>query len=234
MLFGAWIAATVDWRAAFLWVGLAGLAVAPLFRLIVREPARPEAQRSAEPVRRVFAILARKRSFWFLAFGVASSSMLGYGLASWLPSLMARSFGMALPEIGRFYGALLLIGGAAGVLAGGFPGIRVRLHGSAGGADALLGVESDGRQRYRRWTTAGDTVVDLELPAISLDRGGYVRDHLRDLLAVAGGSEAAYLDTMPTLRDAARVQHVLDTALIAWDCARPVVGEPDLPGGADG
>jgi predicted MFS family arabinose efflux permease len=125
VMFGAYVAATVDWRAAFVAVGLAGLAVAPLFRWVVREPERPAAVAGAEPIGRVFAILAAKKSFWLLAFGAASSSMLGYGLAFWLPSLLARSFGLSLPEIGWFYGALLLVGGSAGVLGGGWLGDRL-------------------------------------------------------------------------------------------------------------
>lgn len=123
---GGWVAATVDWRAAFVAVGLAGLAVAPLFGRMVREPARAaRVAGDAEPVARVFAILARKRSFWLLAFGAASSSMLGYGLAFWLPSLLIRSFGLSLQEVGWFYAALLLVGGTAGVLGGGWLGDRL-------------------------------------------------------------------------------------------------------------
>lgn len=126
VLFGGYIAATIDWRTAFLAVGLAGIVVAPLFRLVVREPARP-AQKSSEttPVARVFSILAAKKSFWLLAFGASASSMLGYGLAFWLPSLMRRSFGLDLVETSQFYGAILLMGGVAGVLAGGFLGDRL-------------------------------------------------------------------------------------------------------------
>ena len=123
---GGWVAATVDWRAAFVAVGLAGLAVAPLFGRVVREPARAaRVAGDAEPVARVFAIVARKRSFWLLAFGAASSSMLGYGLAFWLPSLLIRSFGLSLQEVGWFYAVLLLIGGTAGVLGGGWLGDRM-------------------------------------------------------------------------------------------------------------
>lgn len=124
VLFGGYIAASVDWRWAFIAVGLAGLALAPVFRLLVREPPRDPAP-DAQPIGRVFGILAGKRSFWLLAFGAASSSMLGYGLAFWLPSLMQRSFGMALVPTAQFYGALLLIGGVAGVLLGGFVGDRL-------------------------------------------------------------------------------------------------------------
>lgn len=124
VLLGGYIATTVNWRAAFLAVGLAGIALAPLFRLLLREPARDRAIATTEPVRRVFAILARKPSFWLLAFGASASSMLGYGLAFWLPSLLKRSFHLELQDISYFYGAILLLGGVPGVLLGGAIGDR--------------------------------------------------------------------------------------------------------------
>ena len=125
VLFGGYVASAVDWRWAFVAVGLAGLLLAPIFRLVVRERVRPPATPDQAPISAVFGILARKRSFWFLALGAASSSMLGYGLAFWLPSLMKRSFGLALVPTAQFYGSLLLIGGVAGVLLGGFVGDRL-------------------------------------------------------------------------------------------------------------
>lgn len=126
VLFGGYIAATVDWRAAFIAVGLAGVVIAPLFRLVVREPKRPAVDPAdAVPVRRVFAMLAAKKSFWLLALGAASSSMLGYGLAFWFPQLLQRSFGLDLVQTSHFYGGVLLLGGIAGVLAGGMLGDRL-------------------------------------------------------------------------------------------------------------
>ena len=46
----------------------------------------------------------------------------GYGIAFWLPSLLQRSFGLDLIGASRFFGGLLLIGGVAGILAGGWFG----------------------------------------------------------------------------------------------------------------
>lgn len=125
VLLGGYIATAVDWRAAFVVVGVAGVLLAPVFRLVVREPARATKPVDAAPIGAVFGILARKRSFWLLSFGAASSSMLGYGLAFWLPSLLKRSFGLGLVETGWFYGLVLLIGGTAGVLGGGWIGDRL-------------------------------------------------------------------------------------------------------------
>ncbi|WP_176593863.1 MFS transporter [Sphingobium sp. EM0848] len=125
VLLGGYIAQTVEWRTAFIAVGLAGLLIAPLFRLTVREPARPAMQGDAIPVSAVFGILAAKRSFWLLALGAACSSLCGYGVAFWLPSLLMRSFHLDLIGAGQFLGALLLIGGVAGVLLGGWLGDRL-------------------------------------------------------------------------------------------------------------
>lgn len=125
VMLGGYIAKSVDWRAAFLVVGGLGLLIAPLFRLVVREAPRDRGAGQSTPFREVFAILARKKSFWLLAFGASASSMLGYGLAFWLPTLMKESFGLDPAQTGSFYGAILLIGGVAGVLAGGFVGDRL-------------------------------------------------------------------------------------------------------------
>ncbi|AIT79869.1 spinster family MFS transporter [Novosphingobium pentaromativorans] len=124
VLAGGYVAARVDWRAAFLVVGIAGLLIAPLFKFVVRDrpkPAAPASPAAGEGVRflAIAALLARKRGFWLLSFGAASSSMLGYGLAFWLPSLLQRSFHLELVETSWFIGAVLLLGGSVGVLSGG-------------------------------------------------------------------------------------------------------------------
>lgn len=125
VLLGGYIAQAVEWRTAFYTVGLAGLVIAPFFRLLVKDAPRAAASADRIPVGRVFGILARKPSFWLLAFGAAAGSMCGYGVAFWLPSLMMRSFGLDLVQTGQFFGALLLTGGVAGILLGGALGDRL-------------------------------------------------------------------------------------------------------------
>jgi predicted MFS family arabinose efflux permease len=147
VLLGGYIAQTVEWRTAFIAVGIMGILIAPLFRIVVREPARPVQAADAVPVSAVFGILAAKRSFWFLALGAASSSMCGYGVAFWLPSLLMRSFGLDLIGAGQFLGGLLLIGGVAGVLLGGWLG------------DAMGGRD----KAYYAWVPAVSYVVGMPL-----------------------------------------------------------------------
>ncbi len=144
VLFGARIAAAFDWRTAFIGLGLAGLVVAIPFKFLVKDRAKARHARATPtqpahplhharvPISAVFATLARKKSFWLLSLGAGSSSLCGYGLAFWLPSLMQRSFGLDLVATGQFIGGILLIGGVAGVLAGGWLGDRL------GGGDRAM------------------------------------------------------------------------------------------------
>ncbi len=143
ILLGGVLTSYLDWRAAFIIVGAAGLAIAPVFRFTMREPKRGGLDgdgTTAAPAKisEVIATLAKKPSFWGLSLGAASSSMMGYGLIFWLPSFFVRSYGEALPAFfawmpdflvpanagellyaSYFYATILLIGGIAGISLGG-------------------------------------------------------------------------------------------------------------------
>ena len=133
---GAFIAHAVSWRAAFLVMGIAGLVLAPVLRLLVRDPVRTSGSRERAPLGQVFPILARKPAFWLLSFAASASSVCGYGLALWTPKVMMLSFGLDLVSTGNFLASLLLIGGSAGVFAGGW--LADRLGGSDRGWYAKL------------------------------------------------------------------------------------------------
>lgn len=120
-LLGAYIAALVNWRAAFITMGVIGILIAPVFRWVVRDVPRPAAAKGdATPVSAVFGILAGKPGFWLLAFGASCSSLCGYGLALWTPLVLMGNFKFDLVTTGQFMASLLLIGGTAGVFAGGW------------------------------------------------------------------------------------------------------------------
>jgi predicted MFS family arabinose efflux permease len=118
-LIGAYIAHAVNWRAAFVVMGVAGVVLAPVLWLVVRDLPR-RAVAAQAPLGSVFSMLARKPAFWLLAFASSASSLCGYGLALWTPSVMMRSFGLDLLTTGNFLASLLLIGGCAGVFGGGW------------------------------------------------------------------------------------------------------------------
>jgi predicted dehydrogenase len=111
---------------------------------------------------------------------------------------------------------------ASWVLPGGFPGIRVRLHGSAGTGEADLGSAGEGSERYRRWSPRGEVVTDLDLTPAGAGHGVYAGRQLRDFLGLAAGRPAGYPGTLPTITEALHVQHVLDTALRATAARLPV------------
>ena len=119
MLLGAYIAHAVSWRAAFFTMGIAGLILAPVMLIVVRDVPRPNVAAPA-PISQVFPMLARKPVFWLMAFAASSSSLCGYGLATWTPSVLERSFQLGLIERGQFMASVVFIGGCAGVFAGGW------------------------------------------------------------------------------------------------------------------
>lgn len=122
LLFGGLIAHAVDWRAAFLAVGAAGVVLAPVVRLMVKEPPRhAKAQGAAGGI----GELVRKPSFWLISFASAASSVCGYGVAFWLPSFFERSLGLSLVDRSIFLAAITLIGGTLGVWGGGWAADRL-------------------------------------------------------------------------------------------------------------
>ena len=118
-LIGAYLASWIDWRAAFIFMGVAGLLLAPIMLVFVRDLPRPQSQAQAVPLGRTFPIIARKPTFWLMALAASCSSLAGYGLAAWTPSVLERSFGFTLLERGHFLASIFLIGGTTGVFAGG-------------------------------------------------------------------------------------------------------------------
>ena len=129
VFFGGWLAAHLTWRSAFIIIGLAGLPAALLIKLLVPEPERGRFDavpvQSELPFGAVVRALFSIPSFWLLSFGAASGSILGYGLIFWLPSFFNRSFGLAVEDVGWFYGSIVLVGGALGTWLGGWVGDRI-------------------------------------------------------------------------------------------------------------
>uniref|UniRef100_UPI001ABBD204 spinster family MFS transporter n=2 Tax=Burkholderia stabilis TaxID=95485 RepID=UPI001ABBD204 len=131
IMLGGWIANAVNWRTAFIVVGLAGLLLTPIFRVLVREPVRAVEGRTstletaAPPsLSAIVALLVRKPSFLFLAFGSSLASLMNYGLVFWLPAFFSRTFGLGLTTISMGYGTVVLVSGVLGVWLGGWLGDR--------------------------------------------------------------------------------------------------------------
>lgn len=128
LAFGGLIATRFDWRLAFLFMGLLGIAIAPFFKLIVKDPPRGGLDRAPQGDPATFgetlAHLRSKPSFWLIALGSAMAATASYGISFWIPSFYVRSFGMPLATVSYAYAAMLLFGGVAGTWIGAWLGDR--------------------------------------------------------------------------------------------------------------
>lgn len=133
------LASSLGWRAMFMACGLAGVILAAIVFLTVREPARQELADPAHDGHRWLGDLAaglrriaRAPGFVPLAIGFGISAMMGAVLGSWGPAFLQRSHGVPLREVGIVIGPAVGIGGLAGTLASGAIADRlVRKHDSA-------------------------------------------------------------------------------------------------------
>lgn len=143
------------WRAALVGIGLAGLPLAALVALTLREPARHTATAEAEPIQAALRALMARRPLLHVIAGLSLGAFATYGMAQWLPAFFIRSHGASLAQVG-IYGAL--IGGIAGVLgtvAAGLAMVRLRPR----------------DQRWELWLPAGTYVLALPLYAASFAVG---------------------------------------------------------------
>jgi predicted MFS family arabinose efflux permease len=109
-----------DWRTAFYVAGLAGLPVALLILLTVREPARGGgAPAAAPPVARVLPEIFATRAFRWLMAAAACQAFLGYAVLTWGAVYLRRVFEMSPGETGLAFGGIAAVAGGLGSLGGG-------------------------------------------------------------------------------------------------------------------
>jgi MFS family permease len=101
-------------------MGVTGVLLAPVVKYYVRDLPRHAPASDAAPLTAVFPLIARKPTFWLMAFAASMSSLCGYGLALWTPSVLIRSYHLGLIATGNFLASLLIIGGCTGVFMGGW------------------------------------------------------------------------------------------------------------------
>ena len=114
----------------------------------------------------------------------------------------------------RFGGLATGILVSSWVLAGGFPGIRVRLHGSEALGEAILDESVDG-ETYVRIGDDARIRDRVELDPVPGGISGYTRRHYAALLDALADGDAPGL---PTLHDGVATQAVLEAAIAATEC----------------
>lgn len=122
---GGWLNEFFGWRVAFFVVGVPGLLLALVVRFSLREPRRGMAEGRVDvgvqpTIMETFRYLWAKRSFRHLAFGGALTAFVGYGVVTWMPSYLIRSYGLDTGDAGTYLGLILGIPGGIGIAAGGW------------------------------------------------------------------------------------------------------------------
>ena len=109
------------WQLTFMLVALPGLCMALLLPLLT-EPVRSERLTSGNEAMSWRAakdfIWPRRGLFGAYLLGAPFVVLVLYALQAWVPSLLIRVHGLEIVQAGRYYGAIALLAGSAGVLSG--------------------------------------------------------------------------------------------------------------------
>jgi MFS family permease len=128
-LLGGNIGQRLGWHAAFLLVGLPGLILA-LPVMALREPRRGAGDAAAETENETsgtgYAALFANRSFVTNTLAMAAMTFALGGLAQWVPSFLNRAHGLGVARGNTLFGALTVVAGITGTLAGGWLGDRLQ------------------------------------------------------------------------------------------------------------
>jgi MFS family permease len=119
------IGTVFSWQLIFFYIGLPGLVLALLVRLI-KEPTRKNLLMNADgqaqtlSVGDVFRLIGQKRrAFFSVALGITFISLIAYANSAWTPTLFVRRFGWTTGQIGLLYGLVITVFSTSGILLGG-------------------------------------------------------------------------------------------------------------------
>lgn len=141
---GGWLAQNLNWRMAFIVVGIPGVLVALTIKGLIKEPPRGHSEPEAEPrvaddvapdeaaapppslgaelkeMGGVIATLFGKWPVLNMVLGVTLASFAGYGGGQFAPPYFIRAFGLNYAQVGAIIGLVAGVSNSAGTLAGGF------------------------------------------------------------------------------------------------------------------
>jgi MFS family permease len=148
------IADAYGWRTAFFVVGLPGVALALLLKFTLREPPRGFSEqltvaREQPPIGQAVTALWRRRSFRHLSLAAALHAFVGYGVGSFVPAFLIRSYGMTVSEVGFALSMISASGIMGGIYLGGFLADRF--------------AKKRGDARYYMWVPALSTLLAVPI-----------------------------------------------------------------------
>jgi len=142
---GGWLTQEFSWRFAFIVVGVPGLLLAVLFKLLVKEPPRGHSDLVVAPISEegvvapapyvkppfsmanefseiweVVKVLSTKWPVVHMVLGVTIASFGSYGSGAFVPAYFVRQFGLDYTMVGLITGLVGGFSAGIGTLAGGF------------------------------------------------------------------------------------------------------------------
>src|SRR3546814_19250820 len=96
--FGAWAAANIGWRNAFIVIGMVGMLIAPILIWLVREPARGQKD-AHNPAAESLPFKQRLPMFWLrpslpmVKIGMRLAASVSCGMLNWTPTFLLRKLG---------------------------------------------------------------------------------------------------------------------------------------------
>jgi MFS transporter, Spinster family, sphingosine-1-phosphate transporter len=120
LILGGWINDALSWRAAFFVVGLPGLAVAVLVRLLIPDPPhQPLVDSSINRLGGTLKLLFRLRSFRHMAAASSLFAIGSYAMNVFAASFLMRTHHLTAKRAGLALGIASGVGGLIGTFAGG-------------------------------------------------------------------------------------------------------------------
>jgi predicted MFS family arabinose efflux permease len=123
IMIGMWLGGILGdlygWRRAFIILGFAGLPVALLIRLTVREPRRGRFDLAptpaSEPLGETLRYMWQRRAFVWMTVAATLHVFAGFGASNWNPTFLRRVHGLSASEAGFWLGP---VSGTAAFLGG--------------------------------------------------------------------------------------------------------------------
>ena len=141
VVLGGVIAERYGWRAAFLVAGLPGIGLALVVKMTVREPLRgrmDEASGHSTDLTSPTASFTEtakdlylNRLYRITVIAHVLATVTQFSVGAWLPEVFLRNFDVSQSLVGTIVGLVVLVGGAGGILAGGWLATRMSLSRSA-------------------------------------------------------------------------------------------------------
>lgn len=129
VILGGALGSAYGWRVALIAVGAPGIILAGIVYFVVREPPRgqfdvnrtaPDGDAMIDSIKVVLREIRSSPALRWLMVSASLAGFAGYGMLSWIPSLLLRTKGMQLHELGLYYGVLSGVCAIIGTLLSGY------------------------------------------------------------------------------------------------------------------